>query len=146
MRKMGGRLRLEGREQNWDVFPQISLCLVITGTGCFSWWGWALGCTNKAIVPAWQPFLNSYISHLVPVTDTPLIPLSLGVVTGSLCCYLARASPCPVLSISPDCTSANSHFIKVIPLLLLKVRMFSARTLTAHHFLLLLFLLHVPTP
>ena len=57
MRKLGGRPRLEGREQNGDVSPQISLCLVIADAvvvlgGGGHWVG--TGRVHKAIVPAWQ--------------------------------------------------------------------------------------------
>lgn len=74
MRKLGGRPRLEGREQNGDVSPQISLCLVIADAvvvlgGGGHWVG--TGRVHKAIVPAWQPCLAA--THLAWFQYLPLL-------------------------------------------------------------------------
>ena len=85
--------------------------------GCCSRWGWALGghwARPQSHSPCLAALPGSYTSRLVPVPATPLIPWGLGVVTDSLLLLLARASPCPVLSTSPGCTSVNSHFIQVV--------------------------------
>ena len=136
MRKTGGRLRLEGRERNGDVSPQISLCRAITDTVVVLGGGghWAAFTNPESLPgsPAWQLYIslgssNWHSSNTLRPRSCHGLP---SVVTWQglhhvLFFPLALTAPLSTV------TSLKSF----IQLLLSKVHVFSARTRTAHHFL-----------